>query len=239
MFKWIVIAIGVLACAAPLSAQSSEISLDEHLRRWDEKAKTIESLVGACIRTDVDKTFQTTRVYEGTIQFLKPDKAILELKNKQKPEITEKYVWIDPLLYHYLPERKAILVHEVANTEGNLLVSLFFGVKLENLKRYDLKLSKEGAQHVYIDIRPKLPADRADFARAQVVLTKKMYRTSRVWLEQPNGNEVTWEFPKTERNGRVDRTLLVKPEPPPGWTLGRTPRIEAGPDGSLRLYLRD
>src|SRR5258708_2200434 len=85
MFKWGCVVTGVLACAAPLHAQSSETSLDEHLHWWDEKAKVVENLVGPCIRSDVDKTFQTTKVYKGTIQFLKPDKAILDLKNKKKP----------------------------------------------------------------------------------------------------------------------------------------------------------
>jgi TIGR03009 family protein len=235
MGKWTWTLAAAIACSMSLHAQSptesaarDNAALDRHLDQWKQKATAVESLVGPCLRTDVDKTYQTNRRYEGTIQFLKPDKAILELKSKKQPQIAEKYVWIDSSFYEVVPVRKVIVVYEVATTglgEVDLLISLFFGAKLENLKkRYDLKLSREEPEYVYIDILPKLLEDKASFARVQLVLAKSTYLTRRVWVEQPNGNEVTWEFPKTKKNGHVDRTQFVVPQPPPGWTIGRLPR---------------
>lgn len=242
MRKWKWTLAGVLACAAPLHAQTppatppaaaAPAALDNHLNQWELKMKSVESLVGPCARTEVDKTFQTTKVYEGTAQFLKPNMAILDLKNKQKPELFEKYICTGTYLYEYAPANKTIRVHELPQSKDGKaddnFLSFLFGMKAEDAKkRYDLKMSKEDQYYVYVDIVPKMAADKADFARAQLVLTKGTYLPRRLWFEQPNGNEVTWDLPKTEQNARVDRTQFTAPQAPPGWTLDRVPRPTEG-----------
>lgn len=241
MRKWNWTLAGVLACAGPLHAQAPAgpaatapaANLDTHLNQWEQKMKSVESLVGPCARTEVDKTFQTTKVYEGTARFLKPNMAILDLRNKQKPELFEKYICTGTYLYEYAPTNKVIRVHELPQTKpgqaDDNFLSFLFGMKAEDAKkRYDLKMSKEDQFYVYVDIVPKLPADKADFARAQLVLTKGTYLPRRLWFEQPNGNEVTWDLPKTEQNARVDRTEFVAPQPPPGWTMERMTKPTEG-----------
>jgi TIGR03009 family protein len=240
MRKWTWTLAAALACAAPLHAQApgapaapATATLDTHLNSWEQKMKAVESLVGPCARTEVDKTFQTTKVYEGTAQFLKPGMAILDLKNKQKPELFEKYICTGTFLYEYAPANKTIRVHELPQTKpgqpDDNFLSFLFGMKAEDAKkRYDLKMSKEDQYYVYVDIVPKLPADKVDFARAQLVLTKGTYLPRRLWFEQPNGNEVTWDLPKTEMNVRIDRTLFTAPQAPAGWTLDRVPKPTEG-----------
>ena len=123
-----------------------------------------------CAGTEVDKTFQATKVYEGTAQFLKPNMAILDLRDKRKPELFEEYICTGTFLYEFAPTNKTIRVHELPKTatgqaDDNFL-SFLFGMKaVDAKKRYDLKLSKEDQYYVYVDIVPKMPADKADFAR--------------------------------------------------------------------------
>src|SRR5205823_5384159 len=119
---------GVLACAASLHAQAPvtpaaaapTAALDNHLNQWEQKMKAVESLVGPCARTEVDKAFGNTKVYEGTAQFLKPSMAILDLKNKQKPELFEKYICTGTYLYEYAATNKTIRVHQLPQTKNGL-----------------------------------------------------------------------------------------------------------------------
>ena len=170
------------------------------------------------------------------MKFLKPNMAIFDLKNKQKPQLTEKFIWTESCLCEYRAGSKTICVYELPlpwwlewfGRGYDDLLSLVFGVKAEEaIKRYDWKLSKDDPDYVYLDIVPK-GADRDFFVRAQLVLTKGTYLTHRLWFEQPNGNEVTWDLPKTELNTPVDRTLF-KPQAPPGWTIDRIPKVVIPP----------
>lgn len=230
-WKWLLVA--VLACVAPLHAQppsdAARAALDNHLTQWARKMKAVKSLSGPCVRVEVDKSFQTTQVFEGTVKFLKPSMAIIDLKNRKRPEWIDKTIWTESYTYEYSAENKTIRVHESSwdwlfGNPAHAFFSLLFGVNAEEaIQRYDWKLSKDEPDYVYLDIVPKLSEDKANFARAQLVLTKGTYFTRRLWLEQPNGNEVIWEFPKTEANVSVDRAMFNEPNPPPGWTISRLP----------------
>jgi len=50
----------------------------------------------------------------------------------------------------------------------------------------------------YVRIIPKSAADRADFTEARLVLSASTFLPRQLWFQQPNGNEVTWDFPKVD-----------------------------------------
>ncbi|OAI40680.1 hypothetical protein AYO40_04520 [Planctomycetaceae bacterium SCGC AG-212-D15] len=236
MGKWTWTVAVLLFGGAALRAQQppAPAALDTYLNQWEQKMKAVESLVGPCARTEKDKAFGSTKVYEGTARFLKPNMAILELRNKEKPELFEKYVCTGTYLYEYSQMNKVIRIHELPQKNGvadDNFLSFLFGMKAADAKqRYDLKLSKEDAYYIYVDIVPKQALDKADFSRAQMVLTKGTYLPRRLWFEQPNGNEVTWDLPKTEQNTPLDRKIFIAPETPTGWTKESVPRAtEATP----------
>ena len=99
-------------------------------------------------------------------------------------------------------------------------LGFLFGLKAEEAKsRYDLRLSKEDQNWIYIDILPRLPADKADFQRAQLVLTQNSFLPRRLWFEQPNGNEVYWDFTKLYTGVQLQPQEFQRPVPEPGWQL--------------------
>lgn len=239
--KWMSL-VGVLLTSASLQAQQPAVAppaqpvidpripLDAHLLRWEQEMKKVETLAAQCTRTKVDKTFGNTDVYEGTARFLKPNMAMLEMQKKGKPDVFEKYICTGTFLYEYVPANKIIRVHELpppkqGQVSDESFLSFLFGMKADDCKRrYDLKLAKEDQWYVYIEIASKLPADKADFQRARLVLAKANYLPRQLWFEEPNGNEVTWDIPKSVNGAQINRAEFTAPNVPPGWTMVRVPK---------------
>jgi TIGR03009 family protein len=240
MRKWTYTLIGLLLCSPALYGQAAPApaapgKVDEYLNQWEQKMKAVETLIGDCVRTEKSKTFNTLKVYEGKSTFMRPNFAILDLRNQKKPDQFEKYICTGTYLYEYSQMNKTIRVHDIqskgAGGNDENFLSFLFGMKAEEAKkRYDLKLAKEDQYYLYIDIVAKNEADKVDFARAQLVLIKGSFLPRRLWFEQPNGDEVTWDLPKTQLNPRLDRRMFEAPKPPDGWTLERVPKaVDAGP----------
>src|SRR6476620_3855813 len=85
-----------LLCGAPLWAQQPQAPaapaapaldparnrLDALLLQWEQRMKTVQALSADCIRTTVDKTFNTTEDFEGTARYMKPDLAMLDMHKR-------------------------------------------------------------------------------------------------------------------------------------------------------------
>lgn len=200
--------------------------LDALLMRWEAEMKKVESIAAQCTRTDDDKTFQVTTTHVGAAKFLKPNLALLEMQQKDNPARFERYILSGTFLYEYRPEKKEIWVHQLPPPKPGQLsddncFSLLFGMKAEEAKRrYVLQLDRpEDPYYYYVNILPRFEADKADFQRAQLVLTKDSFMPRRLWFEQPNKSTVSWDIPKVEINGALARREFEKPEPPAGWKL--------------------
>ncbi|MGE3806897.1 MAG: hypothetical protein AB7K24_19700, partial [Gemmataceae bacterium] len=91
--------------------------LDALLLRWEQEMQKVQTLSAQCIRTDVDKTFQTTNIFEGTAEYMRPNFAHLRMVKKNKPEIFEEYLCTGTFLYEFVPPSKLIRVHELPPTK--------------------------------------------------------------------------------------------------------------------------
>src|SRR5262249_27160815 len=207
---------GSAAPAAPAAPVLNPATnrLDALLVRWEKEMTTIQTIVAQCTRTSVDKTFQVAEIYEGTAKYMKPNLAMLEMKKKGKEAIFEKYICSGTFLYEFVPQEKVIRVHELPPTKPGQVaddnfLSFLFGMRAEEAKRrYELKLVKgppEDQWYYYIEILPRYPADKADFARARLVLNAQTCLPRELWFEQPNGNEVKWDIPKIEQGTALNR----------------------------------
>jgi TIGR03009 family protein len=241
-YGWTLTAL-VLAAAA-LSAQQPNTGaalaldpknpLDAILVSWEKAMKGINNLSVDLTRTTADKTFQSTEVYEGTAKYLKPNFGILHLKKKNKPEIYEKWVSTGTFVYEFAPKEKVIRVHELPKGKGNddNFLAFLLGMKAEDAKqRYELTLLQPPPNdkwYYYIMIKPKTAADKNDFARARLVLNRTTFMPRQLWFEQPNKNEITWDFLKLDIKTVLKRTDFAPPQPEKGWELKRATR-EQGP----------
>lgn len=226
-------------------APNDNAALNQILQNWEQVMTTINTLVVQCNRTTVDKTWDRTEVFEGEAKFLKPSRASLEMHNKAKPEVFEKYVCNGASLWVYNPQGKQLRVHKLPPTKSGQVsddnfLSFLFGMKATQAKlRYDLKLLPSPANdnwYYYIEIQPRERADKADFTRARLVLTRMNFLPRQLWFEQPNGNEVTWDFNKLLTAVDLRPAEFDQPAPPPGWQL--VPGDAPGPQAPAARVIR-
>ena len=146
---------------APATLDPAHNRLDALLMRWAEEMRNIKTLDAQCIRMTKDKTFQDLDIFEGRAKFMAPNMALLEMQKKGKADAFEKYVCTGTFLYEYVPQNKVIRVHELPpNKSGQVsddnFLSFLFGMKAEDAKqRYDLKLTKEDENWIYLEILPR------------------------------------------------------------------------------------
>src|SRR5205807_9655797 len=189
----------------PAPALDPREPLDSLLMRWEAEMKKVVTISAQCTRTSDDKAFQVSTVHVGTAKFMKPNLALLELQQKDNPARFERYLVTGTFLYQYVPSNKEILAYEMPAPKPGQVAddncpSLLFGMKAEEAKRrYVLQLDRpEDPYYYYVNILPRFETDKADFQRAQLVLTKDNFMPRRLWFEQPNKNTVLWDIPKVD-----------------------------------------
>jgi TIGR03009 family protein len=243
---------GVLALCAVLSAQQAPpqqpptqppaaAPLDPHnrldalLMQWEEKMKTVQTLRAVVRRDKEDKVFNTRDTFEGEAKYIKPNLALLELRRKDRPEVFEKYICTGTYLYEYNPANREIRVHELPPPKAGQVaddnfLSFVFGMRAEEAKRrYDLRLVADGQDkfYHYVEILPRFLADKADFERAQLVLTQSTFMPRRLTFVEPNGNRITWDIPFIEAGIPLDRKEFMSPAVPKDWRMVKAPKPNA------------
>jgi TIGR03009 family protein len=225
--------------------------LDELLARWEKEMQGIQSLSLECVRTDVNKTFGGTDVWVGSVKFMKPNLARLELfaaiidpakpvtdprQMKLNQEVYEKVISTGNFLYQFVPKSKEVNVTELSTPKAGQVaddpnMSFLSGMKADEAKkRYELKLVKEDQYYIYIELMPKLDMDKREFQKARLVLNQSNFLPRQIWYQAPNGNEQTWDIPKADANAKIERTEFAAPTTlPPGWKMVRAPRADAAP----------
>lgn len=220
------------APAAP-SAPADNTALDEHLKKWEAALKKVETLGAQLTRVDTDPVYQNVQKLTGLAYYMKAGSgataqnlAWYEMKIEGQKEPKEKFICTGAYIYQFRPEQKEILYYEVPKpkpgqpAEENNLLSLLFGMKAEDAKRrYELKLAKEDADFLYVDIAPRSAADKADFQRARLILNKSNYLPRQLWFEHANRSTILWDIPNLQVGMALDRRTFDKPEPPPGWKV--------------------
>jgi TIGR03009 family protein len=153
--------------------------------------------------------------------------ASLELTRLDRKEVFEKYIITGTFLYQFVPDKKVVLVHDLpkpppGQVSDNNLVSLIFGMKAAQAKqRYDLQYKGYDNHYLYVEIAPKQTQDKRDFARARLVLLRSNYMPRQLWFQEPNGNEITWDFPRLTTPAKLTVLEFQRPELPPGWQFQR------------------
>lgn len=213
----------------PKTQPASDAKLDGYLKKWEEKMREVKTLYAQLGRVDKDKVLGSTTKYAGFAQYLRSGEglaalnlAVLELKQDGKKETAEKIVCTGTYVYVFAPAQKEIRAYELpkgGKTDGGFM-DLLFGMKADDAKqRYNLTLVKEDQWYVYVDVAPKDAKDKADFARARLVLNKETYLPRQLWFEHSNGNEVTWDVPKVQTPVKLERRDFDAPKTPDGWKL--------------------
>jgi TIGR03009 family protein len=215
--------------------------LEQILANWEKAMNSVDKLVAKITRTDTDKVYQSTTVYDGVAKFMKPNRASLRLERRGKPEVYEQLVYTGTYLYQYVPQKKEIRVHQLPPpksgqvSDETFLSFLIPGMKAAAAKeRYQLTLitpPPNDTWYYYILIQPKQQADKAEFTRARLVIHRSTYLPRELWFEEPNGNESKWDFPQVQTNVPFAATEFATPTTPRGWQMVPVP-----PQPQPRIY---
>ena len=253
----------LLMAAAPLAAQRPPVTLpappptpaaqpadplDDYLTRWQQSMEQVQALSATLKRSEKDPVTEVESHFTGVTKYLKAGNgpgtqnlALLEMTPDGKKEFSERFVCSGAFLYQFLPGQKEIVAHELPKPKAGQvaddnLLSFLFGMKKEEAKkRYDLKLTKISNDYVYVDVRPKNEADKVDFKRAQIVLFKQTMLPRRLWFEQPNSAETTWDVLQINPNDRtIDRREFDAPTPPSGWKMVNAAKDAESPPRAAR-----
>lgn len=216
--------------------------LDALLQRWEREMMSLQTLVAQCNRTTIDKTYGKPQTFAGTAEYKRPNQAHLKMfkvgkDNQIDKQAYEEFLCTGNTLYEFDPQNKQVRVHQLPQPRpdgmgsDDSFLSFMFGMKADEAKRrYDMRLAKEDKYWIYIEVIPLLPADKADFQRARLVLSASTFLPRQVWFEQPTGNEVQWDIPQVNTNVQLPATQFTPPRAaPPGWTLMQMPRSEGTP----------
>lgn len=211
--------------------------LDAVLINWEAAMKKVDTLQAPqCSRVEQLKTLLVTKTYVGIAKYMRPNMGLLYMSQKDKPENFEEIVVNGSTLYQYAPLPKEIRAHHLPASQNALgddsFLSFLFGMKAAEAKaRYDLKLLSQDQYYYYLGVSPRRDEDKADFRVARLVLNKDSLMPRQLWFEKPNGDTVTWDFPKIESGVRLNPNDFAKPAVPTGWKM-----VDVQPREQPRVY---
>jgi TIGR03009 family protein len=229
----------LLAQTPPPAADPSQGKLDEVLLQWEKAMNKVASLHAVCKRITLDKTYQTTERFKGYAKYVKaggaqqPSRAALYLEKEDNAKIFEKLVFTGNTLYEYSVAHKLIRVHELppakpGQVADDNIIAFLFGMKAADAKnRYHITYVPPPANdkwYSYLKIQPRHAADKADFSEARLVLFNTTFLPRQFWFLQPNGNEVTYDFPTITSPANIPADEFATPRLPSGWQFARVPR---------------
>ncbi len=209
------------AAAAQPPALDPNDRLDNILMKIETRMKAVDSIfVEDCVRIDTDRA--GLKSWRGELRFLKPNLFAIRLVQEQDHKHYELIISTGKYLYEYRPQFKKLVVHELppvdATAVNNNLLALALCKSAADVKRrYDLKITKDAPDAVYIELTPKLPEDKREFTRAELVLDAQRLTPRRLRFEQPNGNAVEWRLPNFDTERKLDKSHFRPPAAPEGW----------------------
>src|SRR5262245_29267826 len=243
---------GKAAPATPPQDPAAAARLDAHLQRWEEAMRKVQTLDAEITREDKDKTFGTRTKFFGAAKYMKSgagptalDLATLELKQEGKADLADKFVCTGTYLYKFEVASKEIRAYEMPKPKpgqvaDDSFLGFLFGMKAEAAKRrYVLNFASlktapngEDTHYVYVDVLPRFPEDKAEFARARLVLNKDSYLPRQLWFEHANGSDTLWDVPKIQAGVTLDRRIFDAPKVPPDWKFVPVPKGTAASNGT-------
>jgi TIGR03009 family protein len=232
-----------------------DAALFSHLQAWERVMQGTTNFHTECTRTTKDLLDKRETQATGRIICLKPNLAWMRIDQKpapgKQPDPNDYMVWICTGRAVYEYDGKVKQVTEVLLPNGgvgdNLLLTFMSGSlkTTDILQRFEMKLLKEDANYVYLEIRPREARDRAEFETMTLVLFSPnvagrpdlAYLPATVVMRKANGQvEEQWTFVEPRVNVMGIKPELFKfTQPPPDWKVQRSQAPAAAPAGQPRI----
>ena len=208
----------IVPAAAPAPS-----NLDIHLSNWE---KTMSNMINCRFeieKSTKDPVFGKERKYTGVALCMKPNLAILRFDFANDPTKTdyEAYICNGKSLFRYSGIEKTVTELKLPNPGApdagmrNVMLDFVSGLKAKEAKqRFDITIFKEDDNYIYLNIKPLLAEDKAEFQQLNMALygpklQKLAYLPCKVLKMNNNGETETWEFknPQTNLPGIEERNF--------------------------------
>jgi TIGR03009 family protein len=197
--------VGVSSARQP--AATPEAKLQAALDGWEKAAGALTSFRYTLTLKRTNPTFPNApKLYSGSVLCMKPSFARLRLAydaDKTGNEY-EAFICNGKAVYEYnglaktvtewkLPDPKA----NAAGATDNLMLDLLAGMKAKAAtERFDIAFKAEDDTYIYLNVKPKLAKDKAEFQELRLALykVKTPYLPAGVYLVKPSGDTEEWSF---------------------------------------------
>jgi TIGR03009 family protein len=197
-----------------IPAQPADGKLDAHLTEWEKTMSAVTNFRFELELKRIDATFKAARTYSGTILCMKPNLARLRLDytGDKTGADYEAYICDGKAVYEYNGLGKTVTEWKLpdptkpaAGATDNLMLDLLAGMKAKEARaRFDMSLFQVNKQLVYIDVKPVLAKDKAEFVQIRLALcapeTEWAYLPAGVSIAKPNGDTEQWMIKKAQTN---------------------------------------
>ncbi|OWK37951.1 hypothetical protein FRUB_07071 [Fimbriiglobus ruber] len=237
---------GAPPAPAPIQAPVIDPVLRGHLDGWEKAMKGAASFSTECTLERKNLLLKKTTASKGSIWCLKPNMARMRLDAVAPPGAPPNpnnytaYICTGTSVFEYDGTAKMLKEYKLAaNGLGdNLLLEFMSGAITAQvaIARFDLKLLKDDQHYIYIELKSRLPRDKAEFDTMILVLFKPTvpnmgYLPRTVVMRKNNlQEEEAWDFPKPAVNlpGITDKDF--KPvAPPKDWKFEQVSVPQAAP----------
>jgi TIGR03009 family protein len=202
----------VPAAAAPVPA--ADPKLDAHLAQWEKTMSAVKNFHFELELKRTDATFKAVKQYSGIMLCMKPNLARMRLiyDGDQSGADYEAYICNGKAVYEYNGLAKTVTEWKLpdpkkpaAGVTDNLMLDILAGMKAKEARaRFELSLFRENKDFVYIDVKPLLPRDKAEFVQLRLALcapkTDWPYLPGGIVIAKPNGDTETWRIKKALTN---------------------------------------
>ncbi|HEV3258921.1 MAG TPA: hypothetical protein VG013_18770 [Gemmataceae bacterium] len=222
----------------------ADARLDALLRDWEKARTRVRDMHCEFVWTMQDRTFGDKTTFTGRVFFKSPDLLRADVKDGKGQLqyivlLTKKGVryydfharqesFIETRSGHQQRVDSCWLLEWLDRWVGRLSQRVqwtFVGMPVGDLRaRYRVRLTKEDERWAYIEAKPRMAEDRADFEKMEVVLSKKTHLLRRTWYLQPNGNEITVDIKHVETDVSPPISLKsMSSDLPRGWERNSLP----------------
>jgi hypothetical protein len=224
----------------PADAFDANRRLEAVLREWSKANRETKSFHATVKFTTLDKTFQQIEVRHVEVSVRKPDLVRRDVKDDKAKlieiwlQLGDTWHWYNSVPRHHTVFPPLMELPTLAKSVGWAWLSdliaatarvdnwVYVELPVEEVRQHcSIHLVKEDQWWTYLQVEPK-PSDtlRAHFRHMRVVLNRKTRLVRQIWLEQPNGTEMRWDFERLETDVRPPITVdSLSRDLPQGWEL--------------------
>ncbi len=228
------------ASPVPLPTSSADPKLEAHLLEWEKKMANVVNFHTHLELKRTDALFKKDTQYTGSVLCMKPKYAILRIDRinadgKKDPLDYEAYICDGKAIYAYNGVQKTVTEIPIPHNQhgvDNLMLDFLAGMKAKDIKeRFDITLFKTDENYIYLDIKPRRPADQREFQHLRMALfgpgprtAAVAYLPAQVYLLKPNGDSELWTLSEQKVDvPNITPEVFKFSKVPEGWKFQQAP----------------